>query len=138
MRSNPLFFLVLLGLWVTIFLCNYDDPTDPECSNYNPCHPFDCDSLPAEKGTLIVDKVFSEGLESNLLSDNPERQLSIYLPPRYKSETEKSYPLLYVLHGYLCDNDTFFGGQFSEEYGPEGDKGINIKRALNTLIESTN
>ena len=132
MKSQHLVISLFLGLLPVAFSCDCDDPSDPKCSNYNPCYPYDCDSINDSEGTIIVDKVFSQGLESNLLSDNPERKVSIYLPPDYDTETSKSYPVLYLLHGYLCDHDTWFGGELSEEYG---ENGLNMKKMLDTLIQ---
>ena len=142
MKSALLLFSLSLCLMHMGFSCCHDpdnpdcpgtcpDPTNPVCDDYNPCYPDECEP----KGTLKIDRVFSEGLVSNLLNDNPERNVSIYLPPGYETETEKYYPVLYLLHGFTGDHDTFFGGQASELYGPLGNRGINIKRALDTLIQ---
>ncbi len=36
--------------------------------------------------------------------ENPERNVSIYLPPGYESQPNKRYPVIYYLHGFL-NND---------------------------------
>ena len=103
------------------------DVTNPECADYNPCHPLDCSKV-------VTDKVNSAALESNLTNEETERNISVYLPEGYEMETSRSYPVLYLLHGFLGDNTTWFGGTVSELYGPEGQKGINIKETLDNEI----
>ena len=39
-------------------------------------------------------------LKNNKLNDSIQRDVFIYLPPSYQSNTEKHYPVIYLLHGF--------------------------------------
>jgi enterochelin esterase-like enzyme len=54
----------------------------------------------AERGTVDHVIVHGKGLEGNLEGDSPDRDVSIYLPPSYKSDRTRRYPVLYLLHGF--------------------------------------
>lgn len=53
----------------------------------------------AEKGKIVQVKFHSQALESNLLGDSPNREVSVYLPPSYEKKIKKRYPTVYLLHG---------------------------------------
>ena len=55
-----------------------------------------------EKGKVVVQKLYSEKLE-NPGGENPERRITIYLPPNYE-DSEKRYPVLYYLHGFTWND----------------------------------
>jgi enterochelin esterase-like enzyme len=61
------------------------------------------------KGSVERVKVHSKNLEGNLAGDSPDRDVSIYLPPGYKKNDGKRYPVVYFLHGYT-DNDAQWYG----------------------------
>src|SRR3954452_4101310 len=61
------------------------------------------------KGNVERIKVHGKGLEGNLEGDSPDREVSIYLPPGYKKNAKKRYPVIYFLHGYT-DNDAQWYG----------------------------
>ncbi len=61
------------------------------------------------KGTVERIKIHGKGLEGNLEGDDPDRDVSIYLPPGYKTNPKKHYPVVYFLHGYT-DNDAQWYG----------------------------
>jgi enterochelin esterase-like enzyme len=65
-------------------------------------------SLPA-KGTVQRIKVHGKSLEGNLEGDSPDREVSIYLPPRYDSESTRHYPAIYLLHGYFLTDQYWTG-----------------------------
>jgi len=71
--------------------------------------------------------VHSPGLENNLLGDSPDREVRIYLPPDYFSNTSKHYPVVYLLHGFLSDHNFWYEGLNDIE--------MNIEVILNTLIQ---
>ncbi|WP_434340308.1 alpha/beta hydrolase [Motilimonas cestriensis] len=58
-------------------------------------------------------RLHSPALAGNLLQDNPVREALIYLPPSYHKQSDRCYPVVYLLHG--------FGGTakgwFSEQQG---------------------
>jgi S-formylglutathione hydrolase len=51
-------------------------------------------------GTVERVKVHGRSLEGNLSGDSPDRYVSIYLPPSYKTSKARHYPVVYLLHGY--------------------------------------
>ncbi len=60
-------------------------------------------------GTIERIKVHGKSLEGNLEGDSPDRYVSVYLPPSYKTETSRRYPVVYFLHGYTDSDDRWFG-----------------------------
>jgi enterochelin esterase-like enzyme len=68
----------------------------------------------AQDGRLVTEKVHSPSLEGNLFNDKTDRAVTIYLPPSYDTETDRRYPVVYLVHGYI---DT---GQYSWINGPAG------------------
>ena len=56
-------------------------------------------SAPA-KGAIEKIKVHGKALEGNLEGDSPDRDVFVYLPPSYASESRRRYPVVYLLHGY--------------------------------------
>jgi len=122
MKSNHFYIALFLSIFFVVFSCEKVEPPEDKID------PIVSDL----KGKVVTDRVFSKGLESNLLGDNPERMVSIYLPAEYEIESSKSYPVLYLLHGFLGDHSTWFGGQVSELYG---DNGLYMKKMLDTLIQ---
>jgi enterochelin esterase-like enzyme len=56
-------------------------------------------------------KVHGKALEGNLEGDSPDRDVSIYLPPSYANETNRRYPVIYLLHGYTDSDDLWFGSK---------------------------
>jgi S-formylglutathione hydrolase FrmB len=65
--------------------------------------------LPTQTGTVERIKVHGKSLEGNLEGDSPDRDVSIYLPPSYKTAANRRYPVVYFLHGYTDSDDRWFG-----------------------------
>jgi S-formylglutathione hydrolase len=63
----------------------------------------------AQTGTTERIKVHGQSLEGNLEGDSPDRDVSIYLPPSYKTAANRRYPVVYFLHGYTDSDDRWFG-----------------------------
>jgi enterochelin esterase-like enzyme len=63
----------------------------------------------AKQGTVERIKVHGKSLEGNLDGDSPDRDVSIYLPPSYKTERNRRYPVVYMLHGFTDDDAKWFG-----------------------------
>jgi len=63
------------------------------------------------KGTVERIKVHGASLEGNLEGDSPDRDVSIYLPPSYRTSPNRRYPVLYLLHGFTDRDDHWFGGK---------------------------
>jgi len=59
-------------------------------------------------------KVPGPSLEGNLSNDDPVRDVSVYLPPGYEKNSEKRYPVMYLLHGFTRTDADWFGlsGEF--------------------------
>ena len=52
-------------------------------------------------GTIERIKVHSPSLEGNLQGNSADRDVVVYLPPGYASNTNRRYPVVYQLHGWL-------------------------------------
>jgi S-formylglutathione hydrolase len=63
----------------------------------------------AKQGTVERIKVHGKSLEGNLSGDSPDRDVSVYLPPSYKTEKNRRYPVVYMLHGFTDSDDKWFG-----------------------------
>jgi S-formylglutathione hydrolase FrmB len=61
------------------------------------------------KGTLERVKVHGKSLEGNLLGESASPEVSIYLPPSYKTDRTRRYPVVYLLHGYTGTDLSYFG-----------------------------
>jgi len=63
------------------------------------------------KGSVERIKVHGKSLEGNLSGDSPDRDVSIYLPPGYKNNSTRRYPVIYFLHGFTDDDAKWYGFQ---------------------------
>ncbi len=61
----------------------------------------------AKQGTVEHIKVHGKALEGNLENDSPDRDVFVYLPPSYSTETARRYPVVYMLHGYGISAQTW-------------------------------
>ena len=61
------------------------------------------------KGSVERIKVHGKGLEGNLSGDSPDRDVSVYLPPSYKTDKKRRYPVVYLLHGFTDSDDKWYG-----------------------------
>lgn len=59
-------------------------------------------------GTFTRERVRSRALEDNRLGDPSERTFWVYTPPGYASSSERRYPVIYFLHGYLGRVDEYW------------------------------
>ncbi|MGC2416287.1 MAG: alpha/beta hydrolase-fold protein, partial [Candidatus Acidiferrales bacterium] len=66
---------------------------------------------PTLHGTVERIMVHGKSLEGNLEGDSPDRYVSVYLPPSYKKQTHRRYPVVYLLHGYMDNDDNWFGAK---------------------------
>jgi len=74
-----------------------------------PAPPVSFPPAPSERGTVERVKVHGESLEGNLEGDSPDRDVSIYLPPSYKTKQKRRYPVVYLLHGFTDNDENWFG-----------------------------
>ena len=63
------------------------------------------------EGTLERITVHGTALEGNLEGDDPDRSVSVYLPPSYETSPDRRYPVLYMLHGFTDTDLGWFGWQ---------------------------
>jgi len=73
-----------------------------------PLRPSLSQTLPPLKGSVDRVKVHAAALEGNLEGDSPDRDVSVYLPPSYRTETQRRYPVVYVLHGFTDTENGWF------------------------------
>ena len=71
----------------------------------------------ARHGTVERIVVHGRSLEDNLEDDSPDRQVTVYLPPSYRTFADRRYPTLYFLHGFSSSDDYWFGR--TREHGPD-------------------
>lgn len=122
MKTNPrLIYLVAVLTLISADCCrncppedSCPDPSNPECPEYY-------------NSIVKVDNIFAESLKDNLLGDSPEREVLIYLPPDYKKDTLRKYPVIYMLHGYLMDHNMWISSV-------ENMVNLDIKKYLDSLI----
>lgn len=65
--------------------------------------------LCAQTGDKERIKVHSLALEGNLIGDDPNRDVTVYLPASYQENTGKRFPVLYMLHGFSDTDSKWFG-----------------------------
>lgn len=60
-------------------------------------------------GSVERIKVHGKSLEGNLSGDPAERDVSVYLPPSYRTDTGRRYPVVYFLHGFTDSDSKWYG-----------------------------
>jgi len=60
-------------------------------------------------GTVELIKVPSPALEGNLQGNPTDRDVVVYLPPSYGSDSDRHYPVVYQLHGWLPSAQVWSG-----------------------------
>lgn len=65
--------------------------------------------VPQAKGRFERIQVHGKSLEGNLEKDSPDRDVSVYLPPSYATESNRRYPVVYLLHGYTNTDQGWYG-----------------------------
>lgn len=66
-------------------------------------------STAALKGSTERFLIHGKSLEGNLEGDSADRFVSVYLPPSYKLQPKRRYPVIYFLHGFTDNDAKFFG-----------------------------
>lgn len=62
-----------------------------------------------QKGRFERIHVHGKSLEGNLEGDSPDRDVSVYLPPSYPTDSSRRYPVVYLLHGYTNSDEGWYG-----------------------------
>lgn len=65
--------------------------------------------IQAQQGTKERIKIYSSAIEGNLIGDHADRDVSVYLPPSYREDTGRRFPVLYMLHGFTDSDSQWFG-----------------------------
>ena len=79
----------------------------------------------AGQRTLITDSVSSPGLASNVVGDGTVRRVLVYLPPSYRREPARRYPVVYLLHGATSLPEEWLDGTY---------QGFDLRVALDSLV----
>ena len=61
-----------------------------------------------KQGSWEKIKVHGKALEGNLEGDSPDRDVFVYLPASYASNSSRRYPVVYFLHGYASHAETYW------------------------------
>lgn len=61
------------------------------------------------KGSVERIKVHGKSLEGNLEGNPVDPDVSVYLPPSYKKESKRRYPVVYLLHGFTDTDAQWYG-----------------------------
>ena len=94
---------------------------------------------PPLHGTVERIKVHGKALEGNLEGDSADRDVSVYLPPSYKSHPHDRYPVVYLLHGYTDNDDNWFGAKHLFVDAPAAfDKAISAGAAREMIVVMPN
>jgi enterochelin esterase-like enzyme len=62
------------------------------------------------RGRVVRETVHGKGLERNVTGENPDRAVSIYLPPGYDRDGRR-YPVVFLLHGIIDDDQVWTHGK---------------------------
>jgi S-formylglutathione hydrolase FrmB len=68
----------------------------------------------SQNGKIISETVHGKSLENTVTKENPDRRVSIYLPPGYEKSSTKRFPVVYLLHG-IGDTDQTWVKAWSEK-----------------------
>ena len=83
-------------------------------------------AAPATSSKILELTIPAPSLKGNLLGDPTEQRIYVYLPPSYAS-SNKRYPTLYLLHGYLGNSSAWTSG---------GYQGLNLQTLMDELIRA--
>ena len=78
-------------------------------------------------GVTHVDTVAAPSLRGNLIGDPDWREVTVYLPPSYRSSRTRRYPVVYLLHGFAADHRVFIRGPYQN---------LNIRLSMDSLIKT--
>lgn len=82
-------------------------------------------STVAAQGRMVRDTIGSTAIQRNLTGDPAAREVLVYLPPTYDAEPERSFPVLYLLHGVTSVPDEWLDGSY---------QGFDLRAAMDSLV----
>lgn len=80
----------------------------------------------AQESSVERITVHGASLDGNLEGDSPNRDVSVYLPPSYRTDTDRRYPVVYMLHGFTDDDAKWMG--FRKHF-------INLPETIDQALE---
>jgi hypothetical protein len=99
-EEAPVHFYSLQGEYTITLTVSNEDGSDETSKSI---------TILAPTGSVLSISISSPGLEGNMLGDDPDRHVTVYLPPGYALETKRHYPVIYFLHGFVQSHTTWFG-----------------------------
>ncbi len=90
------------------------------------------------KGAVLRLRVHAKSLEGNLGGDSADRDVSVYLPPSYKTNPHRRYPVLYMLHGFTNTDLNYFGEGASTHIPTIADRTVGSGTAREMIIVTPN
>lgn len=90
------------------------------------------------KGTVLRVRVHGTSLEGNLEGDSPDREVSVYLPPGYKSDSQRRYPVLYMLHGFTETDLSYFATDARTNIPVSADRTLDAGTSRQMIIVTPN
>ncbi len=87
------------------------------------------EELYSQTGRIVREVFRAKSLENTVTKENPERNISVYLPPGYDSAVNRRYPVIFLLHG-IADTDQTWTRPWSEQ----NDGYATIRDAMNRGI----
>lgn len=61
-----------------------------------------------QPGRIVKLQMESPSLKSSLLSQKTTQAVYVYVPEGYEQNKSVNYPVVYLLHGYTSNNETWF------------------------------
>jgi S-formylglutathione hydrolase len=92
-------------------------------------------------GKVLTVKVHSPSIENNLLGDSEFRKVSVYLPPGYDQNSDRNYPVIYMLSDMNGTNEDWFhisGNQLLTEIVDKSIRSGKIKPMIMVFPDGKN
>ena len=92
-------------------------------------------------GKVLTVKVHSPSIENNLLGDSEFRRVSVYLPPGYDQNSDRNYPVIYMLSDMNGTNEDWFhisGNQLLTEIVDKSIRSGKIKPMIMVFPDGKN
>lgn len=113
--KNSKLILIIGVLFLFVFFSCEEENLNTEIFNYENSGIIDDDSAPwieediwnHYKSKLENVVIYSSALENNFVGNPIERNILVYLPPGYKFNGLKNYPVVYLLHGFPFSENAF-------------------------------